>query len=40
MAHAIVLNEGGVRGEGREGREPKTKQTNNNLEIFYDILFQ
>ena len=36
MAHAIVLNECGVGGGG----EPKTKQTNNNLEIFYDILFQ
>jgi len=38
MAHAIVLNECGVGGGG--GGEPKTKQTNNNLEIFYDILFQ
>jgi len=37
MAHAVVLNEGGVRGGERE---PKTKHTNNNLEIFYDILFQ
>jgi len=45
MAHAVVLNGGGVRGgRGREERErerePRTKQTNNNLDILYDILFQ